>query len=92
MDNYTTHIAENQINQEQKNMVAQWSMWKFGYAERIIENARFIPERYAESNGFSKDFMYLSFQFPNEYNDMQIVPLKEKLKTATHFQQIISKN
>ena len=95
MEDYTALIANNLIDEIQINLINQWgigNVFEYLKLDSMIQDVRIIPDKYSDSNGFSTDFIYLSFRFPNEYNPMAYVKISEKLLTATHFPQIISKN
>ena len=113
MEDYTALIANNLIDEFQIILINQWKVTlvdgEFKYPElgKFIQDVRIIPDKYAESNGFPTDFIYVSFRFPNEHNrtifddfddimpfdDMKIRKVSEPLLTSTHFENpLISKN
>jgi len=104
-DNTLQIVADN--HEHELRLMVQASMigdaaYLFGKPLRMIQDTRIIPDRFAESNHFPTDFIYLSFRYPNNFNskkvenfgfdNMRIIPIIETLLTATHFKQIISKN
>ena len=103
-----THKIAADYNEHELRLMVQTSMisnpaYLFGKPLHMMQDIRIIPDRFAVSNHFPTDFVYLSFRYPNEYNrrkvenfgfdNMRIVPISEKLLTATHFKNpLISKN